>query len=228
MEYNYKKFNSKEYDFSKSGGFHVGDTVPDFMLRSLSGDEVSLFDSVNRITVIEIGSITCPLYSGNIADMNKLAHEYPQIDFKVLYVREAHPGKKIPSHKEMKEKITLANTIKNYFPENRKILVDEISGTIHERFGLLPDTVLVIGEDRKVIYRIDWNSPTTLSKVLVNIRENKSIEDIIPKFSPAPANVLFPVLFRAGGDALFDFLIHLPMIILKKSKNFFFGKSKQF
>lgn len=221
MKYNYKKFNAKEYDFSKSNGLQVGEIVPNFKLISLNGNDVYLFDETNKIVVLEAGSITCPLYSGNIVGMNKLAKDYPEIDFKVLYVREAHPGKKILHHGSVKEKLKLANNIKNYFPENREILIDEIDGNVHEKLGLLPNTVLVIGKNKKILYKIDWNNTSTLSEVLKNVKENKSIKGIVPKFRPAPINIVFPVLFRAGNDALFDFLVHLPSVILQRSKKFF-------
>lgn len=225
MEYNYKKFNSKKYDFSKSNGLQIGDTVPNFKLHSLDGDEVSLFNKVDNVTVVEMGSITCPLYSGNIASMNKLVKDYPGIDFKVLYVREAHPGKNIPEHKDIQDKLKLAGEIKDHFPENREIVVDGIAGMVHKELGLLPNTVLVIGPDRKILYRADWNNSPTVSKVLRNIKEKKSIKNITPRFQPAPINVTVPVLLRAGGDALFDFLVHLPSVILQRSKKFFSSKN---
>ncbi len=221
MEYNYEKFDSTEYDFSGSKGLQIGDTVPDLTSFSSNGDIVPLLKKTDAITVLETGSITCPLYSGNIDPMNKLAKDYPEIDFKILYIREAHPGKKIPSHKNIQEKIKLAHTVRTYLPENREIIIDDINGTVHKVLGLLPNTVLVIGQDRKILYRIDWNHVPTLSKVLKNIEEGRAINNIIPKFKPSSIPMTLSVLLRAGSDALFDFLKYLPHMIWQRSKKNF-------
>lgn len=228
MTYNYKKFSAKEYDFSESRGLQIGDAVPNFKLSSLTGEEVYLFDDVNSVTVIELGSITCPLYSGNIEGMNILKEKYPDINFKVLYIREAHPGKKISRHTSLEEKVKDAGDIQKYFAEKREIVVDDIEGTVHKSLGLLPNTILIVGKDKKILYRADWNNSPTISKVLNNIKEGKPIKNIISKFRPAPITVTVPVLLRAGRDALFDFLLHLPGVILERSKSFFSHKEKQF
>lgn len=220
MSYNYQKFNNKEYDFSVSRGLQVGDIVPNYKLRSQRGDEINLFNEKNKIMVLETGSMTCPLYSGNIKQMDHIAAEYPEIEFRVIYVREAHPGKIIPCHANIDSKIEHSNSIKKYFPENRLILIDSIDGVFHQHIGLLPNTVLVIGKNKEVLYKMDWNHPGTLKKVLDNLVNNKPVNNIVPKFLPAPFSITIPVLLRSGGDALFDFLINLPGLILERAKKF--------
>lgn len=217
-EYNYKKFYAKESNISTSKGLQIGDRVPNFKLISLDGNKVSLFNQANKIIILEFGSITCPIYSANITDMNKLAKKYPDMAFKVLYVREAHPGKKIHKHKNIKEKIELANNIKNHFPENREIVIDNLKGTVHKKLGLLPDMLLVIGKNRKILYRLDWNNLETLFKVLKNIKNGKSVKNIISKSRKIPMKAMLPVLLRAGNDSLFDLIKAIPRMILQKSR----------
>jgi len=228
MKYNYESFTSGEYDFSEQNGLQTGDIFPNFELTSQNAEIVPLFDGTEKITVIETGSITCPLYSGNIIGMNELAKKHPEIDFKLLYIREAHPGKNIPSHKNISEKITLANKIKDHFPENREILVDNIDGAVHEKVGLLPNTIVIVKKDGEVLYKIDWNNIDTLSKALECIENDEPADSITPKFRPAPPTISIPVLHRAGNDALFDFLLHLPKVIFERAKKFFNSENKQF
>lgn len=228
MKYNYEEFTSGEYNFSEQKGIQVGEVFPNFEVTSQNGEIISLFDNTGKITVLETGSITCPLYSGNIVGMNEIAKEHTDVDFTILYVREAHPGNKIPNHTDIERKVSLANNIKNHYPENRKILIDDIDGTIHEKIGLLPNTLLIIGKNREVLYKIDWNNRETLSKALERIEKNKSTEDIIQKFRPAPPTISIPVLYRAGTNALFDFLRQIPKVIFQRTKNFFTSDTKQF
>ncbi|MHA2101614.1 MAG: peroxiredoxin family protein, partial [Candidatus Kariarchaeaceae archaeon] len=99
--YNYFHFNAKEETKSEFMGPDIGEIAPDFVAYTINGDEIRLSDYKGKTVVIESGSYTCPSFIGYINPMNKLSLQYSDVEFLVLYVREAHPGSKIGPHQSM-------------------------------------------------------------------------------------------------------------------------------
>ncbi|MBL4869796.1 MAG: redoxin domain-containing protein [Robiginitomaculum sp.] len=212
--YNYERFSPESYDFTKQVGLKIGDTLPAFSLQGLDGKNVSLNNFAGQVMVIETGSISCPLYIGKIKPMNTLVQENPDVAFLVIYIREAHPGKKIPNHQIQSEKAKNANRLKDKEPENRTILIDTLKGDIHKKLGLLPNMAYVIGADRKVLYRADWNIPSRIAEVLTAIKSNSPIPNEPADFTPVAPFYSVRVLARAGGlAAVWEFISHLPKLM---------------
>ena len=92
MAYNYRKFAASEYDISAFTGPAPGSKAPDFELTRPDGSKTRLLDFSGDFLVLETGSFTCPLYQGRRAGMATLAARFPGVTFRLLYVREAHPG----------------------------------------------------------------------------------------------------------------------------------------
>jgi hypothetical protein len=44
----------------------------------------------------------------------------------------------------------------------RSILVDDLAGTGHRLYGLLPNMTYIIGRGGKVLFRADWTDPPTI------------------------------------------------------------------
>ena len=164
--------------------------------------------------VIETGSISCPLYIGKIKPMNALALENPDVAFLVIYIREAHPGKKIPNHQMQSEKAKNAIRLKDKEPENRAILIDTLKGEAHKKLGLLPNMAYVIGADHKVLYRADWNIPARITEVLTALNSSGKIPNDPADFTPVAPFYSLRVLARAGGlAAVWEFISHLPKLM---------------
>lgn len=212
--YNYPDFSPNSYDFAQQIGLNVGDKLPPFELADINGKTTNLSNYAGKLLVLETGSITCPLYVGKIKNMNALAEEFPNIQFLVIYIREAHPGKNISAHKQFSQKAKTAKQLQNKEPENRTILIDNLEGGLHEKLGLLPNMAFVIGEDRTVKYRADWNIPTRIHDVLKALEEGKPFSNEPADFTPVAPYYSLRVLARAGGlPAIWDFLSHLPKLI---------------
>ncbi len=56
-----------------------------------------------------------------------------------LYVREAHPGESYRHHPTMDDKRHHAQAFKEHSNIARPILLDDVAGTAHRAYGMLPN-----------------------------------------------------------------------------------------
>lgn len=100
--------------------------------------------------------------------MEELAQEYTPKGFEFLFVftREAHPGENYPHHTSMEQKLRHARDFRERFGVSRIMLVDDLEGTIHHQFGLLPDMCYLIGGGNRVLFKADWTNADTLRMIL--------------------------------------------------------------
>lgn len=80
---------------------------------------VHLTDFKGKWVVVETGSATCSMYTKNIPGMKELRAEFPDVEFIVVYVREAHPGERLSQHQSFEEKKKAASFSR---PAMRKIV----------------------------------------------------------------------------------------------------------
>ena len=217
-DYNYRNFKAKYYNFDAFPGPKPGEKAVDFSAQKLSGDEVRLSDYFGRPIVMEAGSITCPVFCGKVGKMNELAQKYPEVNFLVLYVREAHPGVKIGPHASLEEKTEVAKRLKEELQDNREILVDDVDGTAHTMYGLFPDSIYIIDKDSTVIYRAVWNNIRHVDEILESLQKG-----IKPRMRESHRfiNAPMPSLGRfayGGYDAVIDFIKAFPGLILERFK----------
>ena len=168
MDYNYERYKMSNYDLTRFDGPAAGEELIDFKLTTLDGKEVSLSDYKDKWLVLETGSLTCPMFVKNINPLRDVKAKHPDVEFLVIYVREAHPGSRRGPTQDLEQKIALAKEMKNSFGEHREILVDGIDGAMHQAYGALPNMVYVVNPDGKVIYRCDSGFAKRIDKVLKN------------------------------------------------------------
>ena len=211
-DYNYSKFKPKYYNFYDFKGPKPGEKASDFEAYTLEGNKVNLSDYFGSWIVLESGSFSCPMYVGNILDMNTVAKEFKDVTFLVLYVREAHPGSSVPAQNSIEEKIKHAARLPGEEKENRTIIVDTIDGHAHNLYGSFPDMVYVINPEGTVVFRGDWNMPSEVRKVLSTGRDEIHKRD---HYEPGKPSLLvaFRVLLRSGLNSLWDFTIGLPELL---------------
>ena len=111
--YNYDHFTREVLikDAKRSGGPDPGEVAPDFTLRTIDGDKLSLSDFEDHKNVmLTFGSATCPMTLGSIGGLNDLCEKYrgDEVEFLFVYVREAHPGEDLPAHGSLQEKVRAA------------------------------------------------------------------------------------------------------------------------
>ena len=194
-------------------GLQIGEKFPVATVFSLGGEEVPLASLCKGPTVLETGSITCGLYCGRITGMNQLMNEFPDFNFLLLYVREAHPGSRIPAHASMHDKLACARKLCAAEAEQRTVIVDRLEGTVHQELGAWPNMIFVINANGNIVHRGDWNHVETTRHVLQKYRDGSLNGLIDSPFTRAPWRVEARVFRRAGYDALWDFLRQLPMLI---------------
>lgn len=213
MEYNYKHFKPRYYIFDEFLGPRLGEKALDFSARTLDGKAVHLSQFFGKPIVLETGSITCPVFTGKIERMNQFVKQYSNTQFVVLYVRESHPGTRISGHSTEEEKVSNAKRLKEETGDNRLILVDDLEGTAHKKYGLFPDMVYVIDHDGTVVCRARWNDLDALGNVLEAMSRGSPLPNTeSQRFVNAPKPSL--TKFAIGGwDALLDFLLGLPRLI---------------
>lgn len=200
----------------------AGDSAPDATVYSLDGDPVDISALwTDRPLVVEFGSFTCPVFTGKIRSIDELAARHDDVTFVVVYVREAHPGRKIPPHGSFAEKVTNARRVAEEDGVRRPVLVDDVEGTMHRRYDTLPNSVYVIGTDGVVAHRADWADPETLEAVLDRLR---AAEDRGAAVTPTDRELNFArptpdqfrelarVFRRPGADSALDFVQTVPRL----------------
>ena len=164
-----------------------------------------------QFLVVELGSITCPLFQSRRRKMNELQQFGDQVDSVVLYVREAHPGADIPAHRGMDNKTACARWLVDD-GESRNVLVDDLEGTAHRAFGGLPNSVFIINRSGCVVFKSDWNDPSATFKALVALLSNRPVR-ARSFFRPAVPTIAFRTLRQAGLGSGRDFLKSFPSLV---------------
>lgn len=226
--YNYIEFSTEGYDFDHVIGPDVGDKAPDFSLTTTDGETKNLLDFPGEFLVLEMGSITCPLFQSRRKIMETL-DEQSAVSTAVLYVREAHPGAGVPGHKSYADKNACATRLKVEDGETRTIFVDDLEGHAHQAYGSMPNAVFIINRNGCVVYRAEWNNPSATKKAVTALIAGKAImaKDY---FRPAVPTTVFKTLSKAGKGSAADFFKGLPFLIwtniVKRNLRLLFGHQK--
>ncbi len=219
--YNNKRFRPSEYNFDMFIGPAAGDQFKDFTLTDLStGAPVKLSDFAGKWTVIETGSSTCSMYTKNIPDMKDIAAEFSDVDFLLVYVREAHPGERLDQHQNMDDKIAAAKLVAPRYGEHRRVLVDTLDGDFHRAYGAMPNVLYIIRPDGTVHYRCNWATPDMVRKALLdreNLHTTENANMLELRASRKKYN-MFRTMWTGGFIALYDFLKGAPYVVGKHMK----------
>ncbi len=180
-KYNYDSFTrdllQKDIADSKLGvGPDPGDRAPDFEGRTLEGKTIRLRDyRGEKNVVLTFGSVTCPMTAGSTGGMNDLYREFSggDVQFLFVYVREAHPGERIPAHSSMEEKIEAAEKLRDEEDLEMPIVVDEVRGSIHRKYGKLPNPTFIIDRSGRIAFRALWTRPGIVREALEALLERQ-------------------------------------------------------
>lgn len=209
--YNYSEFDARNYDLVNFRGPMPGTRAPDFELRHPDASSGRLLDFQGSFLVLEMGSLTCPLFQGRRKPMTHLDQEHGDVSFAVLYVREAHPGQRIPAHSTEGEKQSCASRLAAN-GENRKIFIDDLEGTAHKAYGSYPNSVFIINRNGCVVYASDWNNPATTGRALTMLKNGKPAQ-LKAWFKPVSPAASWKTLRAGGKGSMHDFLWGLPRLV---------------
>jgi hypothetical protein len=83
-----------------------------------------------------------------------------------VYTREAHPGEHVGHHETFADKLGNATLLRDEVGIRRPIVVDDLAGTAHRAYGLLPNMTWVVGRGGRILYKADWNSARNVEAFL--------------------------------------------------------------
>lgn len=215
MVYNRPRFTVKQYDWDLFKGPAAGDEAIEFTATDLEGNQVKLSDYRGKWVVLETGSSTCSMYTKNIPDMKKIRADHSDVEFLVIYVREAHPGERLSQHKDMAEKKAAAEMLAPRYQEDRKVLMDDIDGTMHLKYGAMPNVIYVIRPDGIVHYRCNWATADALREALEDREHFHTVEnaDIHKLKASRGMWVALRTMWTGGFVALWDFVKAGPLLV---------------
>jgi peroxiredoxin len=177
--YNHERFTSEMLKREMLAGFpgpEPGDRAPDFEARTLEGDKVRLSAYRGRKNVVlTFGSVTCPATAASIGGMNELYDHFAgdEVEFLLVYVREAHPGELIPAHESLEHKAASAEILREEEGVEMPIIVDDIRGTIHRRYAKLPNPTYVIDRAGRIAFRAKYTRPEVIGDALEELLERQ-------------------------------------------------------
>jgi peroxiredoxin len=178
-KYNYESFTREllHKEMACTGaGPEPGARAPDFEARTLGGATVRLGDCRGRKNVVlTFGSLTCPMTAASIGGMNDLRRTYEgkDVQFLFVYVREAHPGEHVPAHGSMEDKTHAARMLRDEEEIRMPIIVDELRGPIHRKYGKLPNPTFLIDKSGRVAFRALWTQPSVVEAALEALLERQ-------------------------------------------------------
>lgn len=187
--YNYETFRRnlliKDMVFTKfMGAPKPGDKAPDFEGRTIDGDRIRLSDYRGESNVVlTFGSVTCPFTAASIRKLNDLYEEYgDEVEFLFVYVREAHPGEELGPHKEMRDKVAAAEQLRDEEEIEMPILVDDLNGRIHRKYGKAPNPTYLIDRSGRVAFRMLNTNASVLEEAideLLERQEDRGVDHVI-------------------------------------------------
>jgi len=83
-----------------------------------------------------------------------------------IYTCEAHPGEHVRYHDTFDRKVSNARLLRDEAGIRRPILVDDLSGTVHRRYGAMPNMTWVIDRGGRVAYKANWTSAANVEAFL--------------------------------------------------------------
>jgi hypothetical protein len=149
-------------------GPQVGDTAPDFTLKSIDGKEtIKLSKEIGKKPVVLVfGNFTCGPFRGLFPEVDSVHERYKdRATFLMVYVREAHPtdGWKMESNARVgvalkqpttaTERTEACELFRKKFKPGLSVLVDEISDPVGTAYSAMPARLYVIDAHGKVAYK---------------------------------------------------------------------------
>ena len=153
---------------SLQAGPRVGETAPDFTLKTVDGkDELTLSKLVGPKPVVLIfGNFTCGPFCSQSGNVEKLYQKYQdRATFVMVYVREAHPtdgwaldgnervGVSLRQPQSYDERVGVAQKCSRKLKFGMPMLVDTIDDTVGARYSGMPSRLYLIDGEGKVAFQ---------------------------------------------------------------------------
>ncbi len=103
-----------------------------------------------------------------------------------LYAREAHPGENYRHHTTMDDKRHHARAFREHNSIAREIFLDDVAGTAHRAYGMLPNMTWIVGRGGVIYYKAAWTDVADVEAALVETLdglERRASEPIAPFYA---------------------------------------------
>ncbi len=171
-----------------AGGPAVGDAAPDFNILTTTGDAVKLKSLLDKPTVIEFASYTCPIFRSKIDKMAALREQFgDRINYIIIYTKEAHAsdgrrpvqrntdaGIDIHQHTSFQQRLQAAQRMQSDLDLNVTILVDSFDDDVTNAYNGHPNRGYVIDLDGKVRSRQVWIDADATRKTLETLLKTEA------------------------------------------------------
>jgi len=100
--------------------------------------------------------------------MERLADRYASRAVRSVFIctREAHPGENYRHHRSMDDKRRNARAFVEHSKLRRQILLDDLEGSAHRAYGLLPNMTWIVGRGGLIYYKSAWTSDADVANAL--------------------------------------------------------------
>jgi hypothetical protein len=131
-----------------------------------------------------------------------------------IYTREAHPGESYRHHKSMDDKRARARSLREHCSLRRRIVLDDLAGSAHRAYGILPNMTWIVGPGGLILYKAAWTVAADVADALEAALEQlarRRADGLVPVFSERLAwrsrddDAFRAGLERAGPQAVSDF-----------------------
>jgi peroxiredoxin len=219
--YNYEHFSREildELEHASFSGPAAGERAPDFKAATLDGDVRRLSDYRGKKNVLLLfGSVTCPMTAACLDEINELYDHFrgDDIEFLFVYVREAHPGERVPAHHTAEAKVRAAAILRDEEQVAMPLLVDDVKGPIHRKYSKLPSPAFLVDRSGRIAFRSMWANPQELASAieeLLELQQERRVDHVVVRGGqdlsmPLPYSRLYSyrALERGGEDSVNDF-----------------------
>lgn len=157
LEYRYDRFRREylKHQLGFGGGKGPGRQMPDFDLPTVAGGRVRKSDFTGRRPVLlTFASITDPLSASATPVLRRLHREFcEEVAFVTVYVREAHPGDRIPQPRTFDWKFRHARMLRERDGIPWPVAVDELDGALHRALGANSSAAYLMDPNGNVAFR---------------------------------------------------------------------------
>lgn len=139
-------------DAPKAGG-----RLPEFDLSTVDGGRLRTSDLAGRPVLLVTGSVTCPMTASSNPIVKQLHGRFGhEIEFVMLYTREAHPGEHRDQAETAEEKVRAARALKERDELPWTVVVDDPDGSIHRQLDEKPNAAYLTDRTGTIVFRSLW------------------------------------------------------------------------
>jgi len=148
-------FRDLRFDKQAAG---PGDSFPSFEIFTTSGDSLNNRNVfADKPVLVIFGSMTCPMTASAAPSVQALYDEFgEQIDFIMLYVREAHPGEHFTQTESVEEKLEHARALKEFYDIPWTVAADSVEGDLHRALDPKPNAAYLMNSEGTILFRSLW------------------------------------------------------------------------